>query len=167
MIDLYRVGNLSPAMEARNQVGKQGCRTGPPAYVAWLLNSRLGFWNRFLAPQRDLRFRLCSVHLAIGSPIGRTFIIMFFRQSSVRPRLLLLVKCTVILAVHYVQNQQLVHQQMFLFTLAKLSNKFSLYFLRKCSLHCSIVKNLTGVILSTTLLSKFIYKVPRLGFLQM
>jgi hypothetical protein len=30
-----------PAMGARNQVGI-GCRTGPPAYVAWLLNSRLG-----------------------------------------------------------------------------------------------------------------------------
>ncbi len=50
-----------------------------------------------------------SCHLATGSPIGLTFTIMFFRQSSVRPRLLLLVKCTVILAVHYVQNQQLVH----------------------------------------------------------
>jgi hypothetical protein len=41
-----RVGNLSPTMGARNQ----GCRTGPPAIVAWLLNSRLGSWNRFLAP---------------------------------------------------------------------------------------------------------------------
>ncbi len=37
----------------------QGCRTGTPAFVAWLLNSTLGSWNRFLAPQRDLSFRLC------------------------------------------------------------------------------------------------------------
>ncbi len=57
------VGNLSPAMGTRNQVGI-GCRTGPPTYVAWLRNSRLGSWNRFLAPQRDLSFRLCFVLLA-------------------------------------------------------------------------------------------------------
>jgi hypothetical protein len=43
------VDNLSPAMRARNQVGI-GCSTGPPAHVAWLLNSRLGSWNQFLAP---------------------------------------------------------------------------------------------------------------------
>ncbi len=42
-------GNFSPAMGARNQVG-MGCRTVPPAYVAWLLNSRLGSWNQFLSP---------------------------------------------------------------------------------------------------------------------
>ncbi len=38
------VGNLGPAMGTRNQVGIGFC-TGPPAYVAWLLNSRLGSWN--------------------------------------------------------------------------------------------------------------------------
>jgi hypothetical protein len=32
------VGNLGPAMGTRSQEGK-GCRTGPPAYVAWLPNS--------------------------------------------------------------------------------------------------------------------------------
>ncbi len=32
--------------------------SGPPAYAAWLLNSRLGSWNRFLAPKGDLSFRL-------------------------------------------------------------------------------------------------------------
>ncbi len=37
------VGNFSPAVGVRNQVG-------PPAYIAWLLNSRLGSWNRFHAP---------------------------------------------------------------------------------------------------------------------
>ncbi len=47
------------AMGARNQVGT-GLSSGPPAYVAWLLNSRLGSWNRFLAPLRDLSFRLCT-----------------------------------------------------------------------------------------------------------
>ncbi len=30
----------------------------PPAYVAWLLNSRIGSWNQFLASKRDLSFRL-------------------------------------------------------------------------------------------------------------
>ncbi len=35
------VGNLSPAVGARNPLGID-CRTGPPAYIAWLLNSRLG-----------------------------------------------------------------------------------------------------------------------------
>jgi hypothetical protein len=46
---LNSVGNFSPAMGGySNQVGI-GCRTGPPAYVAWLLNSRPGSWNRFLA----------------------------------------------------------------------------------------------------------------------
>ncbi len=52
LFHLSCAGNFSPAMGARNQVGT-------PAYVAWLLNSRLGSWNRFLAPERDLSFRLC------------------------------------------------------------------------------------------------------------
>jgi hypothetical protein len=38
------VGNLSPAMGARNQVGI-GMSYLPPANVAWLLNSRPGSWN--------------------------------------------------------------------------------------------------------------------------
>jgi hypothetical protein len=51
------VGNLSPAMGARNEEGMGLSYNGRPAYVAWLLNSRLGSWNRFLAPQRDVFFR--------------------------------------------------------------------------------------------------------------
>jgi hypothetical protein len=43
---LNRDGNF---MGARNQVGI-GLSYRPPAYVAWLINSRLGSWNLFLAP---------------------------------------------------------------------------------------------------------------------
>ncbi len=44
---------------ARNQVGiGLSYRPASLCTVAWLLNSRLGSWNRFLAPQRDLSFRL-------------------------------------------------------------------------------------------------------------
>jgi hypothetical protein len=40
---------LSPAVGARNQVGI-GLSYRPASLVAWLLISRLGSWNRFLAP---------------------------------------------------------------------------------------------------------------------
>ncbi len=55
---MYRVGNLIPAVGARNQVGIGLSYRPAAAHVAWLLNSRLGSWNRFLAPKQDLSFRL-------------------------------------------------------------------------------------------------------------
>jgi hypothetical protein len=43
------VGNLSPAVGARNPLGID-CRTGPPAYIAWLLNSRTRFLESIPRP---------------------------------------------------------------------------------------------------------------------
>jgi hypothetical protein len=55
---VYRVGNLNPAMGARNQVGI-GLSYRPASLCSLaILNSRLGSWNRFLAPQRVFSFRL-------------------------------------------------------------------------------------------------------------
>jgi hypothetical protein len=79
---VYRVGNLSPAMGTRNQVGI-GSRTGPPAYGAWLLSSRLGSWNRFLAPQRDLSFRLCTLTYPMGNhPTHRILLLVNLNRRS-------------------------------------------------------------------------------------
>ncbi len=48
-------------MGARNQVGI-GLSYRPASLgIAWLLNYRLGSWNRFLALYRDLSFRLWSL----------------------------------------------------------------------------------------------------------
>jgi hypothetical protein len=68
-----RGSNLSPTMGAGNQEPSRhrAVGTGPPAYVAWLLNSRLGSWNRFLAPKRDLSFRLRLHRLAELIPWNR------------------------------------------------------------------------------------------------
>jgi hypothetical protein len=51
------VGNLSPAMGARDHVGI-GLSYRPASLCSLAINSRLGSWNRFLALWRDLCFRL-------------------------------------------------------------------------------------------------------------
>ncbi len=63
----YCVRNLSPAWgTGTEQAMQKGYRTGPPAYVVWLLSYRLGSWNRFLAlQQRDLSFGLCLMALCV------------------------------------------------------------------------------------------------------
>jgi hypothetical protein len=47
LLDFSKVNILRLRVEINNFTFIQ---TSWPAYVAWLLNSRLGSWNRFLAP---------------------------------------------------------------------------------------------------------------------
>jgi hypothetical protein len=62
-----RVGNLIPAMGARNQVG-MGLSYRPASLCSLATNSKLGSWNGFLEWNgMDLSFRLCLLLCGSGN----------------------------------------------------------------------------------------------------